>query len=130
MTDERVTYRFGPVERRGIAGQLRAGQVAVVAGGAVIAIGALDRAPTPAGAFAGMAGFGAALALEFAPVARRTAEEWAPVALSFVLRRANGPRRRGHRRCWRHGAPHRATVLRATFRTGCRAACGLGWLRN
>ena len=90
MTHERLTYRFGPVERRGILGQLRAGQAAVVAAGAVAAIAALDRAPTPAGAFAGVAALGASLALAFAPVARRTAEEWAPIALSFALRRALG----------------------------------------
>ena len=90
MTDERLTYRFGPVERRGILGQLRTGQAAVVAAGAVAAIVALDRQPSPAGGFIGVAGLGVSLALAFAPVARRTAEEWAPIALSFALRRATG----------------------------------------
>jgi hypothetical protein len=99
MSDERATYRFGPIERRGIAGQLRAGQVAVAAAGAVIAIVALDRAPTPAGAFAGLAGFGAALALAFAPMGSRTAEEWAPVVVSFVVRLVVG------RLHFRSGAP-------------------------
>jgi type VII ESX secretion system EccE translocon-like protein len=87
MSEERMTYRFGPVERRGILGQLRAGQAAVVAAGAVVAIVTLDRAPTPAGGFLGVVGFGASLALAFAPVARRTPEEWGPIAASFVLRR-------------------------------------------
>ncbi|MBV8998724.1 MAG: hypothetical protein JO304_06675, partial [Solirubrobacterales bacterium] len=90
MTEERVTYRFGPVERRGILGQLRAGQAAVVAAGAAGAIAALDQAPTPAGAFAAVAGLGASLVFAFAPVARRTAEEWAPILLSFALRRTLG----------------------------------------
>ena len=90
MTEERVTYRFGPVERRGILGGLRVGQAVLVAAGATGALVILDRAPTPPGAFAGLAALGASLALAFAPVARRTAEEWAPVALSFGLRRALG----------------------------------------
>ncbi|HUA50197.1 MAG TPA: SCO6880 family protein [Solirubrobacteraceae bacterium] len=86
MTDERLTYRFGPVERRGLLGQLRAGQAGVVAVGAIAGIAILDREPTAAGAFLGLAGLGASLAVAFAPVARRTAEEWAPIALSFALR--------------------------------------------
>ena len=90
MTEERMTYRFGPVERRGILGQLRAGQAAVVAAGAVVAIAILDREPTPAGGFLGVIGFTASLALAFAPVARRTPEEWGPIALSFLFRRISG----------------------------------------
>jgi hypothetical protein len=90
MSDERMTYRFGPVERRGILGQVRAGQAAVVAAGAILAIVTLDREPTPAGGFLGVIGFGASLALAFAPIARRTAEEWGPIALSFALRRLTG----------------------------------------
>jgi hypothetical protein len=86
MSDERLSYRFGPVERRGLLGQLRAGQVGVVAGGAVTGIAILDREPSAAGAFVGLAGLAMSLAVAFAPVGRRTAEEWTPVALSFALR--------------------------------------------
>jgi hypothetical protein len=86
MTDERLTYRFGPVERRGLLGQLRAGQAGVVALGAVAGIAILDGDPTATGAFLGLAGLGASLAAAFAPVARRTADEWAPISLSFALR--------------------------------------------
>ncbi|HTU85250.1 MAG TPA: SCO6880 family protein [Solirubrobacteraceae bacterium] len=86
MTDERVAYRFGPLERRGLLGQLRAGQAGVVTGGLVAAIAILDREPTAAGAFLAMLGFGFALGLAFAPVGRRTPEEWAPIALSFARR--------------------------------------------
>jgi type VII ESX secretion system EccE translocon-like protein len=112
MTAERLTYRFGPVERRGILGQLRAGQVAIVAAGAVAAIAALDREPTAAGAFLGVLVFGASVAAAFAPVGRRSAEEWAPIALGFALRRASG-RTRFH-----SSLP--ATGTRATERTGSR----------
>ena len=90
MTDQRLTYRFGPVERRGILGQLRAGQAAVVGAGATTALLVLDREPTPAGAFLALIGLGASLAAAFAPVARRTLEEWTPIALAFALRRARG----------------------------------------
>ncbi len=93
MTGERLTYRFGPVERRGILGQLRAAQVAVVTAGAVVAIVALDREPSAAGAFLGVLVLAASVALAFAPVGRRTAEEWAPVAVAFTLRRAQGRHR-------------------------------------
>ena len=95
MSEERLTYRFGPVERRGLLGQLRAGQAGVVAAGAVAGIVILDRTPTAAGAFAGLAGFGAALAIAFAPVGCRTMDEWVPIALSFALRWAR--RRLGFR---------------------------------
>src|SRR5690242_21665099 len=110
MTGERVAYRFGPVERRGLLGQLRAGQVVLVAAGAVVAIVVLDRRPTAAGAFLGVLVFGAAVVAAFAPVGRRTAEEWAPIALTFAWRRARG---RGR---FRSSAPTAGTL--ATERTG------------
>jgi hypothetical protein len=88
VTEERLSYRFGPVERRGILGQVRGGQAAVVAAGAVGGILILDRAPSAAGAFAAVVTFGAALALAFVPLGRRTVEEWAPVALSHLARAA------------------------------------------
>jgi hypothetical protein len=88
MTDERLTYRFGPVERRGVLGQLRPGQAAIVGAGAVGGVLILDRVPTAAGAFAGVVGFGVSLGVAFAPVGRRTLEEWTPVALSHLLRAA------------------------------------------
>jgi hypothetical protein len=104
VTGERLTYRFGPVERRGLLGQLRAGQAAVVAAGAAIAIAVLDREPTPAGAFLGVLALGASVAGAFAPVGRRTAEEWIPVALAFAFRRVRG----WHR--FRSSAPRQGMV--------------------
>jgi hypothetical protein len=90
VTDERLTYRFGPLERRGILGQIRAGQAVAVAAGAFAAIVALDRAPTAAGAFLGTLVVAASLLVAFAPVGRRTVDEWLPVVASFGLRRARG----------------------------------------
>jgi hypothetical protein len=86
VTEERLTYRFGPIERRGLLGQLRLGQAGVVAAGALAAIAILDREPSAAGAFLGMMGVGVSLAVAFAPVGRRTPEEWAPIVLSFAWR--------------------------------------------
>ncbi|MGA8338910.1 MAG: hypothetical protein WB761_29510, partial [Solirubrobacteraceae bacterium] len=76
MTGERLTYRFGPLERRGLFGQLRGGQAAAVATGAAAAIVVLDRAPSAAGAFLGTLLVGGALLVAFAPLGRHTAEEW------------------------------------------------------
>ena len=90
MTGERLTYRFGPLERRGILGQIRAGQAVAVGAGAVTAIVVLDRTPTAAGAFLGILLLAASLLVAFAPVGRRTADEWFPIVVSFGLRRALG----------------------------------------
>lgn len=83
---ERLTYRFGPLERRGLIGQVRGGQAAALAGGAAAAILTLDRVPTAAGAMLATLLLGAALALAFVPLARRTLDEWTPVAMSFAVR--------------------------------------------
>jgi hypothetical protein len=90
VTGERLSYRFGPLERRGLFGQLRGGQAAAVATGASAAIVVLDRAPSAAGAFLGTLLVAGALLVAFAPLGRRTAEEWAPVVLAFSLRLVRG----------------------------------------
>lgn len=86
-------YRFGPIERRGVVGGLRGGQVAV-AGGSLVAVvvvlQASGSAPVVLGALLiGLAG----LAVSFYPIAGRTAEEWAPVLIASGLRRAAGRHR-------------------------------------
>jgi hypothetical protein len=90
VTAERLSYRFGPLERRGLLGQVRGGQAVAVAAGVLAAIVVLDRAPTAAGAFLGTLLLGGALLVAFAPVGRRTAEEWMPVALAFGVRSVRG----------------------------------------
>jgi len=87
VSDSRLTYRFGPLERRGILGPVRAGQAALLAGAGLVAIAVIDRAPTATGAFFATAVFAGAVLLAVAPIGSRTAEEWAPVAASFALRR-------------------------------------------
>ncbi len=69
MTDPRQTYSFGPLERRGIFGAVRAGQVAALAVGALTAILVLDRTPSAGGALMAIA----ACAL----AARRRSPRWA-----------------------------------------------------
>ncbi len=90
MSGRRLTYRFGPLERRGILGPVRAGQAMALAAGALLAIVVLDNSPTATGAFVATLSFGGAVMLAVAPVAHRTAEEWAPIAVSFALRWMRG----------------------------------------
>jgi hypothetical protein len=90
---ERLSYRFGPLERRGILGPVRAGQAITIASGAVLAIAILDRAATATGAVLATMTFGALVLLALAPVGRRTAEEWAPVIAAFGLKRLLGRHR-------------------------------------
>jgi hypothetical protein len=87
MTDTHQTYSFGPLERRGIFGGVRGGQVASLAAGALTAIVVLDAAPSAGGALVAIVAFALAAAAAFAPLGGRTPEEWAPVVLSFAGRR-------------------------------------------
>jgi hypothetical protein len=86
-------YRFGPLERRGIVGGLRGGQVGVVAValvGAVVLLHVSSAAPAALVAIAVGAG-GAVVA--FYPFAGRTLEQWVPVAAAWILRRLAGRQR-------------------------------------
>jgi hypothetical protein len=69
---------------------VRAGQAATLAVGALLAIMALNQAPTPTGAMVAVIAFGLAVIGAVAPVGKRTAEEWAPVVSSFMVRRLGG----------------------------------------
>lgn len=104
MTQERLAYRFGPLERRGLLGPVRLGQAIVLAVGMAMAIGLIDQWPTAGGAVAATLSFAGATALAVVPVGRRTAEEWAPVAISFAWRRLSGGAR------FRSLAPTRGSV--------------------
>jgi hypothetical protein len=87
VTETRLTYRFGPLERRGLLGPVRAGQAVCIAVGMLLAVAALDEAPSASGAALAVALFGAAAGIAVAPVGSRTVEQWAPVACAFALRR-------------------------------------------
>jgi hypothetical protein len=86
----RLTYRFGPLERRGILGPVRAGQAVILAAGALFAIVVLNAAPSATGVLVATMSFGVAVLAAVAPVGSRTVEEWAPVVCSFALRRLDG----------------------------------------
>ena len=75
MSDKRLTYRFGPLERRGILGPVRAGQAVTLGVGAVLAIAVLDTLPTAAGALVATVVFGSLVVVAVAPIGRRTVEE-------------------------------------------------------
>jgi hypothetical protein len=85
-----VTYRFGPLERRGLLGPVRGGQAALLATGAALAIAALDVSPDATGAVLAALLLGGTSLGAVVPVAGRTLEQWTPVACAFALRRLGG----------------------------------------
>jgi type VII ESX secretion system EccE translocon-like protein len=87
MSERRLTYSFGPLERRGLLGPVRAGQAALVAVAGIVAIATLDAAPSALGGLVAVVVLALALAASWAPLAGRTMQEWVPVTLAFWGRR-------------------------------------------
>ena len=83
-------YRFGPLEQRGVVGNLRPGQLAVIAGAAALAIGALYVSKDWLGVIVALLALGLAGAAVSMPLEGRTVEQWAPVAARWVLRGREG----------------------------------------
>jgi Putative type VII ESX secretion system translocon, EccE len=83
-------YRFGDVTHRGLLGAVRPGQVLAAAAGAGWAIVIIDLAPSGPGAAAALLGLAVAAAAATMPVGGLTVEQWAPLAISWLLSRANG----------------------------------------
>jgi Putative type VII ESX secretion system translocon, EccE len=90
VSERRLTYSFGPLERRGILGPVRFGQLLVMVVAAMVGVVTLDRSPTPASALIAITAFGAASVVDFAPLAGRTLQEWLPIAAGFLGRRLGG----------------------------------------
>jgi Putative type VII ESX secretion system translocon, EccE len=117
VSEERLGYRFGPLERRGILGQLRAGQAGAVAGGGLAAILVLDHDPSASGAFFASMVLVVSVLTAFAPIGRRTAHEWIPIAFAFGIRLGRGGLRFGSNaptsgmRATRPDAPLRRLVI-------------------
>jgi Putative type VII ESX secretion system translocon, EccE len=88
MSGSRLRYTFGPLERRGFLGPVRAGQAGLLAAGALLAIVVLDRSPSTAGVAVATILLAGAFALALAPLGRRTFEEWAGVASAYLVRQA------------------------------------------
>jgi Putative type VII ESX secretion system translocon, EccE len=93
MSEPRVTYSFGPLERRGLLGPLQAGQALVMTFGVVVAVTLLDLYPSPGGALGALLTVAGAGTVCFAPVGRRSLQEWIPVAGAFAVRRLTGHHR-------------------------------------
>ncbi len=92
----RVRYRFPPLERRGVVAGWRGGQIAVVAGGLLLAVVAVRVAPSFAGVLVAVTLVAAAVALAFWPVGGRTGEQWLPLVARWVWAGAAGHRRQLH----------------------------------
>lgn len=90
MSSSRLTYRFGPLERRGILGPLRPGQAVAIGLGALVAVVALDISPSLGGAVLGSGILAMFVALATLPAGGRTAEEWAPLVAAFAGRSFRG----------------------------------------
>lgn len=93
MSEQRVGYRFGPLERHGLLGPIRVGQGLTVGGGLLLAVLMLDLLPSVAGALLAVLALALALACSTVPWGGRTLEEWSPVTAGFALRVINGRRR-------------------------------------
>ena len=90
VMSDRLTYSFGPLERRGIAGGVAAGQLAVLGAGALLAILVLDHAPSAGGAMLATIICAVAAATAFAPLGGRTVHEWLPIAARFIVAKMLG----------------------------------------
>ena len=126
MTGERLSYRFGPLERRGLLGQLRGGQAAAVATGAAAAILVLDRAPSAGGAFlgtlfAGRLGADRVRAARPPHRSRNGRRSCSRFALRLLARPAQVPLARAGRRDAGNGAPRAVAAAAPPSSTRCSA---------
>jgi hypothetical protein len=110
MSQERLGYAFGPLERRGLLGPVRGGQALIMTLSVLAAIALLDRSPSPGGALGAVLCVGAGCVVSFAPLAGRSVQEWLPVVAMFTGRRLNGRSR--------FRSPASATGTIASNRTG------------
>ena len=90
---ERMRYRFGPLERRGLIAGWRGGQIGSVATGLVFGVLAVRSHPSVVGVLGALmfAGFGVAMACW--PVRGRTGEQWFPLVVRWLVAELRG----GHR---------------------------------
>lgn len=93
MSDERLSYRFGPLERHGLLGPLRFGQVAAIGVALMLGVELLDRIGGTGGVAAAVLLLAVALGFATAPLAGRTLDQWAPVWCAFAGRSLLGRRR-------------------------------------
>ena len=85
-------YRFGPLEQRAIVGPLGIGQLLIVASAALLGLGSIYALRSFWSLLVALAAMLAAGAMIFMPIEGRSADQWAPVALRWALRRRRGYR--------------------------------------
>jgi hypothetical protein len=86
-------YRFGPLERRGLIGGWRSGQVAGVGTGLAAAVGLVRADSRLAGVVAALLCLGVSFAMVSWSVRGRTIEQWLPVVAGWTGRRVRGAHR-------------------------------------
>jgi hypothetical protein len=98
-----IRYRFGPLERRGLIGTLRPGQLLVLGATVVLTILLVETMRNGAGLALGALFLSCGGLASFVPFGGRTLNEWAPVVATFASRKLRG---RDH---WRSGAAEAGT---------------------
>lgn len=100
-----IRYRFGPLERRGLIGTLRPGQLLVLGATVLVTILIVETLRNGAGLALGALLLSCGGLASFVPFGGRTLNEWVPVLATFVSRKLRG---RDH---WRSGAPEAGTTF-------------------
>lgn len=86
-------YRFGPLERRTVAGPLRGGQVVIAGSAALLAMLAAYALGNALGLAVAVAILCAGALVLLLPIGGRTLDEWAPVVWRWRLRTGRGEER-------------------------------------
>jgi hypothetical protein len=98
-----IRYRFGPLERRGLIGTMRPGQLLVLGASVLLTIMMVETLRNGAGLGLGALLLSVGGLASFVPFGGRTLNEWVPVVTSFLGRKVLG---RDH---WRSGAAQAGT---------------------
>src|SRR6266516_4260337 len=98
-----IRYRFGPLERRGLIGTLRPGQLLVLGSTVLLTILLVETLRNGAGLALGAMFLSCGGLASFVPFGGRTMSEWVPVVATFASRKLRG---RDH---WRSGAAEAGT---------------------
>jgi hypothetical protein len=85
-----VRYRFGPLERRGLIGSLRPGQLAILATAIFFTILVVQALKSGLGLVGGVLLLSLGALLTFVPLYGRSLNEWVPVIGVFMARKATG----------------------------------------
>jgi hypothetical protein len=83
--NERRSYRFGPLERRGVVGSLRPGQVACLAVGCLCAVAVFRARPSALALVIALCLAGAGAGVALVPIAGRPLQSWFGVVAEWSL---------------------------------------------